>query len=348
MFPRSKSSRPQWIRPKWPSTWPLQPIPAQRWSEQRPTWQDADPSLIDAALQRAQARPSGNWFVFAASRDVLQDRPFSTTVAGQELVAWRGPARWLYVAPGACPHLGGPLAQARVECGRLICRWHGLSLGPEGRFGWNPLPAYDDGVLAWVRLDSVGDEPPLPEPVLPQRPPVSGSIDTVTMVVGRCEPEDVVANRLDPWHGAWFHPYSFAHLKVLNPEISDRTDHEGQDRFVVRVTFRVAPSLGVRVRAEFTCPDPRTVVMRILEGEGAGSVVETHATPLGTDDMGAPRTAVIEATIANSDRRGFAWARSVTPALRPVMRWAAERLWRDDLAYAERRYRLRAAGRWPR
>ena len=48
--------------------------------------------------------------------------------------------------------------------------------------------------------------------------------------------------------------------------------------------------------------------MRIVDGEGAGSVVETHATPLGSGPDGLPRTAVIEASIAHSDRPGFARA----------------------------------------
>ncbi|WP_249044318.1 DUF5914 domain-containing protein, partial [Crossiella equi] len=99
---------------------------------------------------------------------------------------------------------------------------------------------------------------------------------------------------------------------------------------------------GVPVLAEFTCPEPRTVVMHIVAGEGLGSVVETHATPLR-----AGRTAVVEATIAQSDRPGFAAARLAAPLVRPVMRWAAKRLWRDDLAYAERRYALRTTGRFP-
>lgn len=67
-------------------------------------------------------------------------------------------------------------------------------------------------------------------------------------------------------------------------------------------------------------------------------MVETHATPLGRGPDGHPRTAVIEAVVACSGRRGFAVAR----AGRPVMRRAAARLRRDDLAYAERRYRLRS------
>ena len=38
---------------------------------------------------------------------------------------------------------------------------------------------------------------------------------------GVCEPQDVIANRLDPWHGAWFHPYAFSHL-VVDDEASRR------------------------------------------------------------------------------------------------------------------------------
>ena len=99
--------------------------------------------------------------------------------------------------------------------------------------------------------------------------------------------------------------------------------------------------IGVPVMAKFTCPDARTVAMRIIEGEGVGSVVETHATPVGFGPDGRARTAVVEATSAQSDRRGFAQARRVATLITPLMRYAAARLWRDDLAYAERRYRLR-------
>jgi hypothetical protein len=79
---------------------------------------------------------------------------------------------------------------------------------------------------------------------------------------GICEPEDVIANRLDPWHGSWFHPYAFSHL-VVDDDASD--DHV----LVVDVRFRLSRAWGVPVRAEFTCPDSRTIVMDITEGEGA-------------------------------------------------------------------------------
>jgi len=321
-----------------PKNSPVQVIPKVLWSQQAPTYQDAQPGLINAALARANRRPSGNWFVFAASIDVRDDRPFGTQVAGVDIVAWRDQQGSLRVGPAACPHLGADLATGKVECGGLICPWHGLRLRGDREFGWKPLPAYDDGVLVWVRLDKAGGEPPLDEPVIPARP-TGDRLTAVTRLVGVCEPDDIIANRLDPWHGAWFHPYSFTQLEVISAPPIDVDD--ANDRLLVAVTFRLG-GFGVPVIAEFTTPEPRTIVMRIVDGEGTGSVVETHATPMGPGQDGRPRTAVIEAVVAQSDRARFRQSLRVAPLITPLMRFAAARLWRDDLAYAERRYALRA------
>jgi hypothetical protein len=213
-----------------------------------------------------------------------------------------------------------------------------MTLPPSGRPGWRTLPAHDDGVLAWVRLDDLADGTLTDRPVLGPRP-AGATLAAVATVIGRCEPEDVIANRLDPWHGAWFHPYSFTALRVLSAPPLDSPPAE--DRFLVEVTFTVGKRFGVPVRAEFSCPDARTITMEIVDGEGAGSVVETHATPLRPGPDGLPRTAVIEAVVAHSDRPGFGHVRRVAGALRPLVGVAARRLWRDDIAYAERRYELR-------
>ncbi|WP_063127841.1 Rieske (2Fe-2S) protein [Nocardia fusca] len=313
-----------------------------KWWRQQPTFPDADPALIDAALNWSQQLPSGNWYAFAASRAVRSGRPFGTTVHGIEIVAWRDRDGALRVGPGACPHLGAPLATGHVENGTLICRWHGLRIRADGTPHWCPFPSYDDGVLAWVRLDAVGGQTPTETPVIGARPEDT-RLHGVTRVVGICEPVDIIANRLDPWHGAWFHPYSFTHLTVTRTPPREGID-EDNHRFGLSVTFRLTRDFGVPVEAEFTCPDPRTIVMRIIAGEGAGSVVETHATALGQGPDGRPRTAVIEAVIAYSDRPGFRHTHRAVPLLRPLINRASARLWRDDLAYAERRYRLRTRG----
>ncbi|MFH9818196.1 DUF5914 domain-containing protein [Streptomyces sp. NPDC017230] len=358
------STAPRPRRGRFPLRLRRRPVP---WQRQRPTWREARPAVIAGALERALARPSGNWYVLGASTDVRPDRPLSGTITGVEVVVWRDARGRLVGGPGACPHLGAPLADSPVRCGTLVCHWHGLALDGAPFAGWEPWPVHDDGVLVWVRLDAAGEEPPTPAPVVPARPPRATALTSVWRGVGVCEPEDVVANRLDPWHGAWFHPYSFVDLTVVETpggtsgerpgetpgetpgEAHAGTPYAGEDddRFVVDVSFRLTGRLVVPVRAEFTAPEPRTVVMRITDGEGTGSVVESHATPLGPAGSGRPRTAVVEAVLATSDRPGFPVARRLAPALRPLMRAAAGRLWRDDLAYAERRRHLRDLGRFP-
>lgn len=107
------------------------------------------------------------------------------------------------------------------------------------------------------------------------------------------------------------------------------------------VAYRLGRTFAVPVRAEFTCPDSHTIVMTITGGEGTGSVVETHATPLTAPGAHPARTVMTEAIVATSDRVGFGVARRVASLVKVGMRASAVQLWADDLMYAERRYALR-------
>lgn len=290
----------------------------------RPDWQQAELAWIKGALAHSQALPTGGWYVIDGSRAITPE-PRRYLVDGQALVVWRD-REGLLAAPEACPHMGASLAGARTCEGKLVCPWHGLALGREGHKAWKPLVTHDDGVLSWVRLDR-GRAPELltDAPILPVRP--ARALDAVVRIEASCEPRDVIQNRLDPWHGTHFHPHSFGTLRVID---------QAPDAITVRVAYKLVASLAVEVDARFHCSDARTIAMTIVAGEGVGSVVETHATPLG-----AGRTAVIEATLASSERPGFGVAIAAAPALRPLMSWAAKRLWIEDAAYAERLYALR-------
>ena len=300
---------------------PNAPLPAAA-RRAAPDWRQSDPGWIGRAVARAGRLPSGGWHVIDAVRAV-GDRPRRYRVADRELVVWRG-LSGLLVAPNACPHLGASLADGHLRDGCLVCPWHGLVLGPDGHAGWRPLPSHDDGVLLWVRLAD-GREPPAPRPFLCTRP--RDGIDAVIRMEAHCEPQDIIANRFDPWHGVHYHPHSFGALAVL-----DQSD----DAITVRVVYRATRRMGVEVDARFHCPDPRTIVMTIVDGEGAGSVVETHATPVRPGV-----SAVVEATVATSERPGFRLAMRAAGLLRRRMQASARRLWVEDAAYAERRYALR-------
>lgn len=321
---------PPLVRPRVPLE--LRRMPSR--AELTPTWREARPARIRRALDTALARDPGGWYVVGASRD-LGRRSLVRTVGGREIVLWRTDSG-IAAGPGSCPHLGALLHDCEVIGDDLRCRWHGLALPPGGTAGWSPYTAHDDGVLLWVQVPTQG-ETSSPLPTLTARPFPAASVDAVVEVVGTCEPRDIIANRLDPWHGSWFHPYAFSHLVVDEAASSEEV-------LTVDVTFRVTRTWGVPVRAEFACPDARTIVMTIVDGEGTGSVVETHATPLGYGPDGRPRTMMVEATIATSDRPGFALARHAGALLRGPMRHTARRLWVDDLTYAERTWLLRSRG----
>lgn len=301
---------------------PVSPDDAHHERAPSPDWRQADPAWIKRTLHHALALPSGGWYVLDASRAIGAE-PRRYLLAGTAYVVWRD-GDGIRVGPDACPHMGASLAEGRLSDGRIVCPWHGLALGQVEHGGWKPLVTHDDGVLSWARR--YGDDAPTDRPILTERP--SRYLDSVLRVEARCEPEDVIANRLDAWHGVHFHPHSFQRLRVL---------HTDEASITVRVVYRVLGSVGVEVVARFHCPDPRTIVMTIVDGEGVGSVVETHATPLARH-----MTAIIEATLATSDRPGFFGVTSMAARwLRPLMRRRAERLWADDAAYAERRYALR-------
>lgn len=297
--------------------------PRESWSE-APDWVQANERHIEGALARALARPSGGWYVLDASRRIGPS-PARYDLLGSAFVAWRDEGG-VHVAPEACPHMGASLVCAEVKRGHVVCPWHGLRLGPRGHGAWKPLPAFDDGVLVWAQLPAPG-ETITDAPILAPRP--RRFVDAVIRMEAACEPKDIVANRLDPWHGAHFHPHSFANLRVLSVT---------PDEILLRVTYKIAGPVGMEVDATFHSPEPNTIVMTIVDGEGVGSVVETHATPLGPG-----RSAIIEATLATSERPGFGAVIQGARWLRPAVEARARKLWEEDRAYAERRFSLRAA-----
>jgi hypothetical protein len=314
---------------------PVRYLPQTTPAHLRGTWRDARPARIEASLVDALRRPTHGWLVAGASTDLRPDRTLLRTVAGREVVLWRDTDGSLLAGKGACPHLGARLADCNVVDGTVLCRWHGMPLGRDTPTPWATFAAYDDGLLLWVRVGPVEEgAPPTDRPVLATRPPLEESLASVISLAADCEPRDIIQNRLDPWHGAWLHPYAFSDLTVDDDASSD-------DRLVLDVAYRLGHTFAVPVRAEFTCPDSHTIVMTITDGEGTGSVVETHATPLTTAGTHPARTVMTEAVVATSDRVGFRVARGMAPLVRVGMRASATQLWADDIVYAARLYELR-------
>lgn len=102
-----------------PSRIPLRlrraPVP---WDRQAPTWREAKPGLIADALKRAQSRPSGNWYVIGASRDLPPGRTLGVTVGSTEVVAWRDAEEGSAPGRGPARTWGRRCATARSAAAR--------------------------------------------------------------------------------------------------------------------------------------------------------------------------------------------------------------------------------------
>jgi vanillate O-demethylase monooxygenase subunit len=72
------------------------------------------------------------WYV-ACTSDEVADRPLGRRVCGDALVFFRDAGGQVAALEDFCPHRGAPLSLGRVSAGRLVCGYHGLEMGADGR-----------------------------------------------------------------------------------------------------------------------------------------------------------------------------------------------------------------------
>jgi phenylpropionate dioxygenase-like ring-hydroxylating dioxygenase large terminal subunit len=161
-----------------------------------------------------------HWYPIARASDITS-KPTGLVLLDLELVAWRTPAG-LCVGRDLCPHRGVPLSIGAVEGEEIVCAYHGLRYGPDGRcrkipaqpdakpparFGLTMFPAVERYGLVWTCLSphSGASIPPLPawedpafQPILPPSVDIAAS------------PGRQVEGFVDVAHFAFVHQNAFA------------------------------------------------------------------------------------------------------------------------------------------
>lgn len=72
------------------------------------------------------------WYV-ACTPDDLQDKPLGRKICGESMVFYRGAQGQAVALEDFCPHRGAPLSLGFVKDGNLVCGYHGLEMGCEGK-----------------------------------------------------------------------------------------------------------------------------------------------------------------------------------------------------------------------
>ena len=76
--------------------------------------------------------PKNTWYVAASSGEIT-DKPLGRKICNEPMVFYRGPDKRIAALEDFCPHRGAPLSMGYVCEGKLVCGYHGLEMGCDGK-----------------------------------------------------------------------------------------------------------------------------------------------------------------------------------------------------------------------
>jgi vanillate O-demethylase monooxygenase subunit len=76
--------------------------------------------------------PKNTWYV-ACTPDEIDGKPLGRQICGERIVFYRGVEGKVAAVEDFCPHRGAPLSLGTVQNGVLVCGYHGLSMGADGK-----------------------------------------------------------------------------------------------------------------------------------------------------------------------------------------------------------------------
>ncbi|WP_310566248.1 aromatic ring-hydroxylating dioxygenase subunit alpha [Hydrogenophaga sp.] len=77
--------------------------------------------------------PLNTWYVAARSEEIPADKPLGRRICNQPMAFFRNSAGVAAAVLDFCPHRGAPLALGYVEGDTLVCGYHGLAMGCDGK-----------------------------------------------------------------------------------------------------------------------------------------------------------------------------------------------------------------------
>ncbi|RJF96925.1 aromatic ring-hydroxylating dioxygenase subunit alpha [Noviherbaspirillum cavernae] len=76
--------------------------------------------------------PKNTWYV-ACTPDEIADKPLGRQICGEKIVFYRAGDGKVAALEDFCPHRGAPLSLGFVRDGDLVCGYHGLQMGCDGK-----------------------------------------------------------------------------------------------------------------------------------------------------------------------------------------------------------------------
>jgi len=86
------------------------------------------------------------WYVACTEAELEAKgvHPLGRTICNEKMVFFKGPDGRVAAVEDFCPHRGAPLSLGKVCDGKLVCGYHGLEMGCEGKPCTCPVSACAD------------------------------------------------------------------------------------------------------------------------------------------------------------------------------------------------------------
>lgn len=175
------------------------------------------------------------WYVACTAAEI-DDKPLGRTVCNQRLVFYRGPGGQVAALEDFCPHRGAPLSLGYVCEGKLVCGYHGLEMGCDGKTV--AMPGQRVGAFPTIRSYPVVERygfiwlwPGEPEKADPNQIPVMEWYDNPQWAYGgglyhiQCDYRLMIDNLMDLTHETYVHSTSIGQKEI--DETPCKTSIEG-------------------------------------------------------------------------------------------------------------------------
>lgn len=106
--------------------------------------------------------PLNTWYVAARSHEIGTERPLGRRICNKPMALFRNASGTLSAVEDFCPHRGAPLSLGFVQGDTLVCGYHGLAMGGDGKTASMPCqrvrgfpaiasyPIYEAHGFVWV------------------------------------------------------------------------------------------------------------------------------------------------------------------------------------------------------
>ena len=189
------------------------------------------------------------WYV-ACTPDEIENKPLGRKVCGEKIVFFRGPDGKVAAVEDFCPHRGAPLSLGFMREGQLVCGYHGLTMGTDGKCASMPgqrvggipairtFPVHERYGFIWVWT---GD-PALADPAKLHHLEWAESPDWTYgggMYHINCDYRLMIDNLMDLTHETYVHASSIGQAEI--EESAPKTRTEGETVTTSRFMENVMP-----------------------------------------------------------------------------------------------------------